>query len=277
MSKFIVVGLLVVGVAVAAYVGCRPQMGVAKDKVVDKINTLLGKLNVQQKEVEIAFKDVKARTETMKEDMYNAKANLTNLERKRKELEENKNAILADMKALKPLMEEAAASESKAITNRKGEEVTLAELKHWTTAKVKKFNRNKALLEANKSLMDTWGKNVSILSKNCEVSEKQLEKLSSRIEEINNKKIALDAMVKSSKIAAPGVSLSDDFDDLTKNVDDLLVKVDAKLNLEEDKIDDRMATMEGSDDTAISDLLNDSTDIESTMSDLDAILSSEDQ
>ena len=38
-----------------------------------------------------------------------------------------------------------------------------------------------------------------------------------------------------------------------------------------------MATMEGSDDTAISDLLNDSTDIESTMSDLDAILSSENQ
>lgn len=127
-------------------------------------------------------------------------------------------------------------------------------------------------MAANQTIMDTWKKNYSILKKNTDVSEKQLEQLSSRIEEIENKKIALDAMVKSSRIAAPGVSISDEFDKLTANVDELLVKVDAKLEFEEDKIDERIAEMDDSADQPLSEILGDNTDIGDTMSDLDKIL-----
>jgi chromosome segregation ATPase len=244
---------------------------VAKDKVIEKINEMLGKLDVQQKEIEIAFNDVTKRTDAMEEQMYTAKANIKNLERKRDEFQNSEDTLRKELEQLKPLLAEAAASESKSI-EKNGKVQSLDVLKTLTDARVKKFNRNKELMAANQTILDTWTKNYNILKKNTDVSKKQLDQLATRIEEIENKKIALDAMVKSASIAAPGVSLSDEFDKLTANVDDLLVKVDAKLEMEGDKIDDRIAEMSDLADESLSEILGDKTDIGETMDDLDKIL-----
>ena len=78
-------------------------------------------------------------------------------------------------------------------------------------------------------------------------------------------------MKEASSIVAPGVSLSDKFDELTSDVDDLLLDVDVQLETEMEKIDERAAKVNAPTES-LDELLNNKTDTSSTMSDIDALL-----
>ena len=109
------------------------------------------------------------------------------------------------------------------------------------------------------------------MKSNVDVSEKQLKKLDDQIEEIKAKKSALDAMKEASTIAGSEASISDKFDDLTKDVDNLLTEVDVKIAVETEKVDDRMAT-EGSDVTLDEILGSPESTTDDLTAEIDAIL-----
>lgn len=105
-------------------------------------------------------------------------------------------------------------------------------------------------------------------------SQDSLKKLTNQIEEIKAKKEALDDTRRATLLDGKTVSINDEFKDLTKDVDDLLVSVDAELKLETDKLEERIADAEAAAGSAtLDELLDDESDVDKALSDIDALLS----
>ncbi len=274
MSKFIGLLLLVavVGIAIVSYGGCEARVGVAKDAALKKIDDLLGPLNVQQKKVELAYAELETDTAGLREKRIEAKVRLESMQKKKAELQTNREQLVADLGKLKTMLDEAEGSGS--IT-RNGKEVSLEELKSVADATVKNLKNLKDQITKNDVIASAWAKNLEMLQKNDEISQKQLKKLASQLEEIQSKKSTLDAMKEAASIAGPGASLSDKFNDLTKEVYELLVQVDTKWEIEEAKLNDRIAEVEADNILTLDELLNDKTDVSSTKSEIDKLLEAE--
>ena len=82
----------------------------------------------------------------------------------------------------------------------------------------------------------------------------------------------LSSDINAATIAGPGASISDKFNDLTADVDELLVNLDTEWEIEKIKIDERIAEVETDSSVSLEDLLDDKTDVSSTMSEIDKIL-----
>jgi uncharacterized membrane protein YczE len=65
--KYLLLGLLMVGLVVGLYVGCGPRALVAKDKVIKEIDKVLGELNVKRKKVAMAYDKVENAYQGMRE------------------------------------------------------------------------------------------------------------------------------------------------------------------------------------------------------------------
>ena len=115
-----------------------------------------------------------------------------------------------------------------------------------------------------------YSKSLTVLTKNEQVSGEQLETLENQIEEIKAKKMALDAMKEASTIAGTESSISDKFDDLTKDVDTLLNEVEVQMAVETEKVDERLA--ESASDLSVDEILGDDSNADDTLSEIDAIL-----
>ncbi len=241
MLRYLFAALLVVAIAVGAYVGCGPRMAVAGKKVLAEIDKVLGKLNVQLEKVEQAHAELTKETETMREKQIEAKYKLDKLTAEKKELEGKVASYKKDLRRLKEYMNQA--SESGKVTTEAGKEVSLEKLQTLAQATIKQLKSTQTVLDTRvKTLTDAYSKSLAVLKNNVDVSKKQLKKLDDQIEEIKAKKSALDAMKEASTIAGSEESISDKFNDLTKDVDDLLTEVDVKIAVETEKVDERMAT-----------------------------------
>jgi chromosome segregation ATPase len=272
MSRFLGLCLLVVAIAIGAYVGCGPRMGVAKDKVIAKIDEMLGKLDVKLKKVEMAYADVESSTEGLRESRIKARLNLEKLQADAKKLEDEKAKLLAELTKVFPLLKAAQESGS---TEYNGKVIPLDKLNDFAVIKKNRLKSiNDQLDNSIKTLTNAYAKNLEAIKKNEDTSKSQLAQLTNQIDEIKSKKSALDAMKEASSIVAPGVSLSDKFEELTKDVDDLLVDVDVQMQTEMEKIDERAAELETS-TTSLEELLNDKTDASGTLSDIEAMLKNE--
>lgn len=269
MSKVLGVLLIIAAVCIGTYIGCGPRAEVAKDKVVAQIDEMLGKLDVKLKKVEMAHEELKTATEDLREKRIDAKVRLEKLQADANDLKDQRTVLVAELAKVKPLLEEAQSSGS---IERNGKEITVDELKVFADGKVDRIKKIDEQMNTRiKTLTDAYAKSLEAIRKNEETSKQQLAQLSDQIDEIKSKKSALDAMKEASTIVAPGVSLSDKFAELTKDVDDLLVDVDVQMQTELEKIDERAAEISMPTES-LEELLNDKTDASGTVSDIDAIL-----
>ena len=271
MFRNLFLAVLAIGlIATVGFVGCGPRVQVAKDKVIAQIDEILGKLNVKLAKVEQAYESVSTATDGLREKRIDASVRLKKLQEEATDLEAEKTKLLDDLKDVKPLLKEA--SESSGKIERNGREISVDELKGFADGKVKRIKAiNDQLNTRIKTLTDAYAKSLNAIKQNEETSVAQLAKLTDQIDEIKRKKSALDAMKEASSIVAPGVSLSDKFDELTSDVDDLLLDVDVQLETEMEKIDERAAKVNAPTES-LDELLNNKTDTSSTMSDIDALL-----
>lgn len=270
--KYLVLAFLVVGIAIGAYVGCGPRVGVAKDKAIEQIDKLLGPLNVAQKDVEQKYDELKKASSEVRNKRIEAEVRLKALNAKQSDLEKNKAKIVADLSKLKDMLSEAESSGS---VKRGDKEISVEQLKSLADQTARRFRSVKDSLTKNNVITAAWTKNLSVLKKQDDTSADQLKKLENQLDEIRSKKSALDAMKEAASIAGPSTSISDKFDELTKGVDELLVNIDTEFAIEEAKIDERMAEMQEASDLTLDELLDDQTDVSSTISELDEILNSE--
>jgi hypothetical protein len=269
MSRAIGLLILVAFICVGLYIGCGPRAGVAKDAALKKIDELLGPLNVKQKEVEVAYANLKEATAGLRDKRIEAQVRVKSLNEK-KAVDENVEAkLISDLGKLKQMLTDA---ESTGSIERNGKEISIEQLKSLADGIVKQIKLLKDKIKNNDVIAAAWAKNLEILKKNDDTSKAQLTQLENQLDQIRSKKSALDAMKEAATIAGPGASISDKFNELTADVDELLVNIDTKLKIEETKIDERIAEVQTDNLLTLEELLDDKTDISTTMSEIDKLL-----
>ena len=270
MFRYLFLVLLMVAVIVGAYVGCGPRAAVAGKKVLDQIDAVLGKLNVQLEKVEQAHEELASETEKMREKRISAEVRLGKLQEEKVELEAKVSSYKNDLSRLRDLLKEASASDAGTVMVN-GKERDKETLTTLSSEVVKRLKAAQSVIDnRNKTLTEAYSKSLSVLKNNEQISKKQLAKLDDQIAEIKAKKSALDAMREASSITGAEASISDKFDALTKDVDELLTTVEIKLETEEAKVDERMA--KEAESISIDEILGEESNVDSTLSEIDAIL-----
>lgn len=273
MSKYLLIGLLIVGVAIGTYVGCGPRMGVAKDAAIKKIDDLLGPLNVKQKEVEMAYDKLLTASSGLRDKRIEAQVNLKALTDKKAGLATEKAKLVGDLTKLRQYLSDAEATGSTKVGEK---DVSTKELKKVADQTTRKLRNVKEQISRNEVISAAWAKNLNVLKKHEETSDDQLTRLDGQLNLIRSKKSALDAMKEASTIAGPGASISDKFDELTASVEALMINVDTEFAIEEAKLDDRIAEVEQASSLTLEELLNDDkTDVSNTLSEIDELLKDE--
>lgn len=269
MSRAIGLLILVAFICVGLYIGCGPRAGVAKDAAIKKIDELLGPLNVKQKKVEMAFADLKESTAGIRDKRIEAQVRLKSLTEKKAGYEQDEKKLISDLGKLKQMLSDA---ESTGSIERNGKEISIEQLKSLADGTVKQIKLLKDQVTKNDVIAAAWAKNLDILKKNDDTSKAQLAKLESQLDQIRSKKSALEAMKEAATIAGPGASISDKFNELTEDVDELLVNIDTEWAIEEAKLDERIAEVQTDSLVTLEELLDDKTDISSTMNEIDKLL-----
>ena len=272
MSKYLLLGLLVVAVAIGTYVGCdgaKARVGVAKNAALKEIDKLLGEINVKQEKVENAYDELKAASAGLREKRIEAQVRLKSLKKKQDSFASQNDKLMSDLKKLKEMLGDA---ESTGSITRGDKEISKEQLKSLADGTIKKIKMLKDQVAKNDVITGAWTKNLELLKKNDDTSSKQLKTLRDQLDQIRSKKSALDGMKEAASITGPGESISDKFNDLTAEVDELLVNLDTEWEIEEIKIADRTAEADSESSLSLEELLDDETDVSSTMSEIDRIL-----
>ncbi len=272
MGKVIGTAVLIIGVCLIAYLGCGPRVNVAKDAAIKKIDDLLGPLNVKQKEVEMAYDELKNATAGIRDKRIEAQVRVKAMQAKQADYEQEKQKLVADLGKLKTMLADA---ESTGSIERDGKEIPIEKLKTIADGTVKKVKLLNDQIKKNQTIADAWAKNLDILKKQDETSKTQLAKLEGQLEQIRSKKLALDGMREAATIAGPGTSISDKFNELSESVDELMVSIDTKWAIEEEKLNERIAEVEQDADVSLDELLDDKTDVSSVQREIDELLKSE--
>lgn len=274
--RYLVIGALVIGVAVVSYMGCNgvsDRLGVASDKAIAKIDKLLGEIDVKKKALDRGIKEADAQVDTMKSKLYEAKANVNRYGSKKAEMEARKAKLLSQLKEIAPMLKTADGATEVEF---RGKKVSIQTLDTLAKAAVNEVENLKGSISKNAQIYNAWAKNLTVLEKNVQVSTAQLEKFKSQMVQIQAKKDALDGMKVAASIAEPGVSISDKFDTLSNDIEELLVSVDGQFEQEVDKVNERIAELDESNVSAtLDELLNDKNDVSGTVSDIDKLLSEE--
>ena len=272
MSKYLLLGLLIFGIAIGTYIGCGPRSQVAKNKVIGQIDKVLGELNVKRQTVENSYENAQEAYQKLRDKRLEAEVLKQRFEREIVALEGNQAGIRTNLEKLKPLLEEAQA---KGQVEKNGVVRTVEQLKLIADESINELKRNQEQLAHKKKMATISEKNFAVLSANEATSKKQLTQLKDDIASIDSKREMLDSMkTDASLLSGEGTSISDEFDKLSKEVDDLMLKVDTQVAIEEAKLEDRIADIESA-PLSVDDLFKDDTDVSGTLSNIDDVLKSD--
>lgn len=276
MRNLMIALALIAVIGVGAYIGCdgaAARVGVAKDKVIKQIDKVLGELKVKRKEVQIAYDRVSEASAGLREKRIEAQILMDRFNKDIKEMQSEQAANMKNLEKLKPLL---AESESSGSVEKNGKTITSAELTKLAEATMKKMERTQTKLSHKKKMAGVFEKNLAILSSNEKTSKTQLAQLKEDIEEIDAKQEMLDSMkTDASLVAGQGTSINEEFDSLSKQVDELMNKVDTKVAIETAELEDRIDDISEA-PADIDDLFKDDSDVGGTLSKLDKWLESSD-
>ena len=270
MLRYLFTALLVVAIVVGAYVGCGPRVQVAGKKILKKIDDILGELDIQLQKVENKRNDLTGQTDAIKKKLYITAARLEQMQEDQEGRESEAASLKSDLTQLKEYLGDAKSSGEVEI---KGQTISKERLIGWATDKAKALKRLKGSIESKGNLITVYEKNLALYESQVKVSQDSLAKLNDQIEEIKAKKEALDDTRRATLLDGKTVSINDEFESLTKDVDDLLVNVDANLKMENDKLEERIADAEAAAGSAtLDELLDDKSDVDKTLSEIEELL-----
>lgn len=274
MSKYAVIGLVLIAVAVVVYNGCdgvSDRVGVAKDKAIAEIDKLLGEINVQQKAVQRKYDEIESMMATVREKHIEAQIRVKRMQEKMDELTATKAKHKANLAKLQGYLKQAQESEAKSA-DVNGKQVSVDELKAMAERTIGEYKAAKNSLSQIKPIADAWAKNFQVLSKQRGIGDDQLKKLNGQLDQIAAKKAALDGMREAATIAGPAESISDKFNELTSEVEELMIDIDTKFEIEEMKLDERAAKLASEVPVDIDELLGNKSDASGTISEIDSLL-----
>lgn len=246
MTRFLVIGGLVVAIAAIAIIGCGPRAQVAKDSIIKKLDSVLGELNVKRAKIEQERSKLSDRLDNVKEQRYRAEANRDNMKGKVDKSKAELEKRLGRVERAKELITQIKSSESGTIEVN-GRQVTADEVQKAAEDAASKAQTEKTKLAGYESSYQAIDKSVKFLKDQEDQVSKMMDSFAQKINEIDAKKIAVDAVRQASSTTGDK-SINDDMAKLEKEIEELGIDIEAALRMETDKMNDlRSASSDVSD------------------------------
>ncbi len=265
-----VVGLLMVVVAVGlvAVYGCGPRAGVAQDKIIAQIDKVLGEMDVKKKKIEIDYRKLQTDMENVRTQRIGTAVRLETLKKKQENSKAEIEVITGKMTLLSALVEEAKKPENNGKIEKNGKTYTAEDLNKTAQDLISEYKKKKTEMESNlKTSIDAMERSLDFLKKQESAGKQMMEQIATKMEEIDSRKVAMDAVKSATATAGGQTSITDKYQSLNKEIEDLFANVETAMRTEEEKLKD-LATQSSTAD----ELLAEPTDLDATMSQLDAIL-----
>ena len=234
MARFLILGLLVAGIITGAVIGCGPRAEVAKDKILAKIDSVLGELDVKRKKIEKKQKELQGKLNEFRKKQYAAEARLELMVEKKEESEKKIEEIRSSLEKL----QEKTKSAVDGKIELGGKSFTVDQFQEYTQSKITLFKSENTKLEGMKQGIAALSKSMDFLKSQAKTAKELMDKMAVKIQNIDAKKYAVDAVKQASVIGGETTSINDDLAALEKEIDDLSVDVEATLKLEQSKLDD---------------------------------------
>lgn len=259
----VVVGLVGLGLLGAS--GCGARVEVAKDKVLAQLDKVLGELNVKQKDIDLKRKELSNEMQVVREKKFNAAVRLELLTKKQEVSKQELDKLKQGLARVQPKMEEAKAN-GKIELN--GREVTADELNRMATDLINRVKSKESEINSQQTSVDALKRSAEFLASQEKAALDMLGKLDLKIAEIKDKKIAIDAVKSASSVVGNDTSINDKISSLSKEIDNMFVDVETAMRVEEEKLNDLKSQTTSADEL----LTETGSDLDATMSEIDAIL-----
>jgi chromosome segregation ATPase len=265
LVSLVLVAAMIGGVYLLSTGGCKAQTQVAGDKLMAKINSWLGELDVKRKEISNQIDNLDKAVEKVRRNKIEAEVQL---EEYQKKIDPIKKKISQIKEALALLQPHVKATEDVEING-----------KTWSPDKVR--DNINALIDEYEALNQKLGglevsvkafqQSYNLLATQQASADKTMKMLGEKLAEIDAKKEALDSMKTAQTILGEGGSISDEFNKLEKDINELFVDVESGMRLESEKIAERERDLATS-TSAVDDVLKQMESADETASRLEAIL-----
>lgn len=249
--------ILLVVLLGTAMVGCGARGEVAKEKVLKQIDNLLGKMDVERKQIQIEMKGLKDGVEGIRKAKIKAQVKDDQIKAEVEPVQEQMGKVDDVLKKLRPHLEATKPVEIA------GKSYAPNEIKETADKLLKARKQLSDKASALKTVETSLEQTVSGLEKQQDTYQQKLQKLEAQVAQIDAQSVALKA--KQEAAAAMGnadQTLSASVDGLQEKVNNLLAETKADLQAEDEKwnetatdkqidsLDSTLSKFQGSGDTA---------------------------
>ena len=266
MTRFLVIGGLVVAIAAVAIIGCGPRAQVAGKKIMDKIDKALGELDVKRQKIENKMNEVQTQMDEVKKGLYSTEARLEVLENKKKKSEEVIEDIKSKLVEVDKLVNEVKESEEKSIV-RNGVTYSAEQVDSAAKQIIKDFELEQTKLSGLNTAYEALKESVAFLKDQKEKSSTMMTELEQKLAVIDSKKDALDTVRKNTILAGDNESISESLASLAEEIEELEISVNTDWNIQQDKMDEISSAS-----TNIDDMLSSPDQLESTSAKIQELL-----
>jgi transcriptional regulator with PAS, ATPase and Fis domain len=233
MKRFLLLIVVCGAVAAALVHGCGARVEVAKDRVREKIDALLGKMDVQRKEIELGIANLKQGIDGLRRAKVKAQVSGDQIGRKAKPEEEKLVNMDAALKTLRVHLEVNQPVEIA------GKSYSPTELKEMAERVMAARKTCAGQLEALHGSQDRLQKVVQTLDRKQQEAQSRLTDIEGQVVVIDSNRIALTAMQKSAEAMGENDgSLIKSLDHLQDKVSNLYTDVETELRCEDAKWSD---------------------------------------
>jgi chromosome segregation ATPase len=265
--KNIVVAFLAIGliVGVVSYTGCGPRGAVITKNVMDKIDKMLGELNVKQEQINAKYNEAKKIQAEVREKRISTEVRLGQTEKRKAALDEKIKVIEGQLVKVQELLKEV---ETSGEITRNGKTYTKEEIKHKADDLINEHKAAKGdMSTAINSTIESSKRMLEFLKKQESTAGDALAKLEQKITELKSKKESIEFMKTNSSIISDDASFMTKIESLTKDVDDFDVDIETMIRSEEEKMKDFVKN-----NSTIDELFAEPADLNSTINEIDSIL-----
>lgn len=234
---------LIGGIYVVSTGGCA-QTQVAGDKLMKKIDSWLGELDVKRKKIENSIGKLDESIEKSHRGKISAEVRLEEFDRQLTAMKKNSDRVKEAIGVLRPHF---SATEEVEINGKMMSPEKINSLANDLLDEYESLSSQQGSLETTRK---TYQQTHDVLKKQYETSTTQMASLKKKLIDIDIKKKALDDMKTAQKILGESGSISDEFTKLEKEINDLFVDVETGIRLETDKVEQRQAVLNTSESAA---------------------------
>ena len=244
--------------------GCGPRTEMAKEKLLKKIDGLLGESEVKRKQIAERITNMEQALRPLMEGKIKAKVEADQLQRKIDEIERK----ISDAKnSLTTIQTYLTSSQSVELA---GKTYTPDDL-NVQARKVIEAHKTlttelKSMKEAHTKLLDR----ANVLTKRHDDAKRKLADMKSQVKQIDSNIASLEAMREARQAAGDGgATLAENFENLQDEINGLDAKIRTEIGIEDEEWKEVSAAEDVED---VSQFINATKGAEDTLSEIDAIL-----